>query len=55
MDDECEFWDLDGCYCVCGPLCECDKPTIVNVGDELHRILADALAAADRQDGDTSK
>ena len=42
-DGPCEFWDEDGCYCVCGSMCACSGPAVVNVGDELHRILADAL------------
>lgn len=43
-DAECEFWDKNGCYCVCGSACMCEAPTIVDVGDELHQILGEALA-----------
>lgn len=46
-DEYCRYWDDDGCYCVCGAACACEASlTVVNVGDELHTILAEALAAA---------
>lgn len=42
-DSPCDFWDEDGCYCVCGTACMCEHQRVVDVGDDLHRILADAL------------
>jgi hypothetical protein len=24
-DGPCEFWDEDGCYCVCGSACACEQ------------------------------
>ena len=49
MDDigywePCEFWDEDGCYCVCGANCSCGQIQVIDTGDELHHILGDALA-----------
>jgi len=47
-EDQCEFWDDDGCYCVCGAMCSCEpfhpsRRPIVDTGDELHQILGEAL------------
>lgn len=48
--DQCEYWDDDGCYCVCGAGCTCEPfhPTarVVDTGDELHQVLGEALAVA---------
>lgn len=41
--EPCEYWDEDGCYCVCGANCSCGQMPVVDTGDELHQILADAL------------
>jgi hypothetical protein len=23
LNDQCEYWDDDGCYCACGSMCSC--------------------------------
>lgn len=48
-DGPCEFWDDDGCYCVCGPACSCEHVKVVDTGDELHRVLGEALRRASGQ------
>jgi len=32
IENQCEFWDEDGCYCVCGAMCACGPPRVVDTG-----------------------
>lgn len=41
----CEYWDEDGCYCICEANCSCGQVSVVDIGNELRQILADAILA----------
>ena len=45
----CEYWDEDGCYCICGANCSCGQINVVDTGDELHQILGEALRSNEQK------